>query len=142
MSGPRPLRLPVGSVTVLLGPLVQRRRTMNRLDDASGRCADGHDALVRRLGARRAESAAQRLATVESARTGPTAMVLADRLTDGLDARDRIAVLAALRELAASGVAVLVDDIDPVAALAVADSALRVDERGEVRHEELAYLAS
>ncbi|GAA4970370.1 hypothetical protein WHI96_24315 [Pseudonocardia tropica] len=136
------LRLPTGSITVLLGPSVQRRRTMNRLDDASGRCADGHDAVVRRLGARATESAADRLATVDAARRGPTAMVLADRLTDGLDAQDRSTVLSALRAVAADGVAVLVDDIDPVAALAVADGALRVDERGEVRAEELAYLAS
>lgn len=136
------LRLPTGSVTVVLGPSVQRRRMMNRLDDASGRCATGHDAMVRRLGARATESAAERLATVAAARTGPTAMVLADRLTDGLDARGRIEVLSALRGIAADGVAVLVDDIDPVAALAVADGAVRVDERGEVRPEELAYLAS
>lgn len=136
------LRLPTGSVTVVLGPSVQRRRMMNRLDDASGRCATGHDAVVRRLGARTTESAAERLATVAAARTGPTAMVLADRLTDGLDARDRSEVLSALRGIAADGVAVLVDDIDPVAALAVADGAVRVDERGEVRPEELAYLAS
>ncbi|KAA1025257.1 hypothetical protein FVA95_16810 [Pseudonocardia sp. EV170527-09] len=136
------LRLPTGSITVLLGPSVQRRRTMNRLDDASGRCADGHDAVVRRLGARATESAADRLASVEAVRRGPTAMVLADRLTDGLDAHDRSTVLFALRSVAADGVAVLVDDIDPVAALAVADGALRVDERGEVRMEELAYLAS
>ncbi|MBO4238683.1 hypothetical protein [Pseudonocardia alni] len=136
------LRLPTGSITVLLGPSVQRRRMMNRLDDASGRCADGHDAVVRRLGARATESAADRLAIVDAARRGPTAMVLADRLTDGLDAHDRSAVLSALRAVAADGVAVLVDDIDPVAALAVADGALRVDERGEVRVEELAYLAS
>lgn len=107
------LRLPTGSITVLLGPSVQRRRTMNRLDDASGRCADGHDAVVRRLGARATESAADRLASVEAARRGPTAMVLADRLTDGLDAHDRSTVLFALRAVAADGVAVLVDDIDP-----------------------------
>ncbi|OLM16308.1 MULTISPECIES: hypothetical protein [unclassified Pseudonocardia] len=136
------LRLPAGSITVLLGPSVQRRRMMNRLDDASGRSADGHDAVVRRLGARVAEPVADRLAAVEAVRTGVTAMVLADRLTDGLGAHDRSAVLAALREVAAGGVAVLVDDIDPVAALAVADGALRVDERGEVRAEELTYLAS
>lgn len=136
------LRLPTGGITVLLGPSVQRRRMMNRLDDSSGRCADGHDAVVRRLGARAAESVAERLATVDTARTGPTAMVLADRLTDGLDATDRSTVLAVLRDVAAAGVAVLVDDVDPVAALAVADGALRVDERGEVRPEELTYLAS
>lgn len=136
------LRLPTGSVTVLLGPSVQRRRTMNRLDESTGRCADGHDAAVLRLGARMAEPAADRLAAVAAARRTPVAMVLADRLTDGLGARDRSAVLAALRGIAADGVAVLVDDIDPVAALAVADGALRVDENGEVTPEELLYLAS
>lgn len=136
------LRLPTGSVTVLLGPSVQRRRTMNRLDDTTGRCADGHDAAVLRLGARVADSAADRLETVAAARRAPVAMVLADRLTDGLDARERGAVLAALRGVAADGVAVLVDDVDPVAALAVADGALRVDADGGLTPEELLYLAS
>ena len=136
------LRLPTGSITVLLGPSVPRRRLMNRLDDSSGRGADGHGAVVRRLRAREVEPAAVRLATVEDARGGSAAVVLADRLTDGLGARDRSTVLAALRAVAADGVAVLVDDIDPVAALAVADGALRVDDRGEVCTEELAYLAS
>lgn len=136
------LRLPTGSVTVLLGPSVQRRRTMNRLDDTSGQCAGGHDAPVHRLGARRAESTAERLATVAAARRSPAALVLADRLTDGLDARGRSTVLTALRGVAADGAAVLVDDADPVAALAVADGALRVAADGGLTPEELYYLAS
>ncbi|MEQ3554506.1 hypothetical protein WIS52_28905 [Pseudonocardia nematodicida] len=139
------LRLPAGSITVLLGPSVERRRLMNRLDDATGRGSDGRGAVVRRLGARVADGLADRMRTVATARSEPTGMVLADRLTDGLDASGRRCVLGALREVAASGVAVLVDDVDPVAALAIADGALRVDERGGIHPEgvsEPAYLAS
>ncbi|MET0191393.1 MAG: hypothetical protein ABW212_20505 [Pseudonocardia sediminis] len=136
------LRLPTDSITVLLGPSVPRRRLMNRLDDATGRCASGHDAAVVRLRAREADPVGDRLAAVAAARGGDTAMVLVDRFTDGLDAHDRGTVLAALRDLATDGVAVLMDDIDPVAALAVADRALRVDRNGEVAWEELLYLAS
>lgn len=136
------LRLPTGSVTVLLGPSVHRRRTMNRLDDSTGRGPGGHRAAVLRIRAREAEPVAQRLATIASARSGSATVVLVDRLTDGLGSRDRGRVLAALREIAADGTAVLVDDVDPVAALAVADGALRVDDRGGIHPEELGYLAS
>lgn len=65
-----------------------------------------------------------------------------DRFTDGLAAAERRAVLTRLPALAASGVAVLVDDADPVARMAVADGALRVDRSGDIRVEQLAYLAS
>lgn len=137
-----PLRLPVGEVTVLLGPSVARRRMMNRLDDATGRCADGHDAAVRRLGARAVDPVAARLAALDAVEPARVAILLVDRFTDGLAAADRRAVLARLPALAASGVAVLVDDADPVAGMAVADGALRVDRSGDVRVEQLAYLAS
>ncbi|GAA1381520.1 hypothetical protein GCM10009613_07600 [Pseudonocardia kongjuensis] len=136
------LRLPTGSVTVLLGPSVHRRRTMNRLDDTTGRDPVGRRAAVLRIRAREADPVADRLATVASVRGGIAAVVLVDRLTDGLGSRDRGRVLAALRGVAADGTAVLVDDVDPVAALAVADGALRVDDRGGIEPEELAYLAS
>ena len=46
-------------------------------------------------------------------------------------------MLAELRTLAASGAAVLVDDVDPVAALAVADGALRAGADGSLRPEGL-----
>jgi hypothetical protein len=136
------LRLPVGDVTVLLGPTVARRRVMNRLDDAGGRCSAGHDAAVRRLGARAVEPVGERLAALRAVADRRPAVVLVDRLTDGLAAADRRAVLAGLRDVAAAGAAVLVDDVDPVAALAVADGALRVDAAGGVAVAELAYLAS
>ena len=58
------------------------------------------------------------------------AIVLVARLTDGLTAADRQTVLAQLRRLAAGGPAVLVDDTDPVAALSVADGALRAGADG------------
>ena len=63
--------------------------------------------------------------------------MLVDRLTDGLDAADRRAVLAELRTLAAAGPAVLVNDADPVAAMAVADTALRAGSDGSLRAENL-----
>ena len=134
------LRLPVGQVLVLLGSTVARRRVMNRLDDRSGRCAGGHDAGVHRLTAHPADPMADRLATLDTLE--PTAILLVDRFTDGLAAGERRTVLAALPAVAGRGVAVLVDDSDPVAALAVADSALRVDPAGAVVAEELGYLAS
>ncbi len=68
-------------------------------------------------------------------------MVLVNRLTDGLDAADRRTVLAALRVLAAAGPAVLVDDADPVAALAVADGALRAGADGSVQVDALGAAA-
>lgn len=134
------LRLPAGQVTVLLGPSVGRRRVMNRLDDGSGRCAGGHEAPVTRVRGRVQAPASERLAALASVRPG--ALLLVDRLTDGLVALERRAVLARLRAIAAGGAAVLVDDVDPVAALAVADAALRVDRFGEVTAEELTYSAS
>lgn len=137
-----PLRLPVGHVTVLLGEAVARRRVMNRLDDASGRCAGGHDAGVRRVGARPADPVAERLAALAAVREEHAAIVLVDRLTDGLSAPDRRTVLTGLRAVAEKGVAVLVDDIDPVAVLSVADGALRVGPGGELAVAELTYLAS
>lgn len=129
------LRLPVGEVTALLGPGLVRRRVMVALDDG---CVPG----ALRLTATKDESVLARRATVASA--AGAAVVLADRLTDGLDAADRRAVLAGLRDLAAAGAAVLVDDVDPVATVAVADGALRADRTGALVLERLeeSYLAS
>ena len=64
-------------------------------------------------------------------------LVLVDRLTDGLTGPERRTVLTALRRLAATGVAVLVDDLDPVAALATADVALRVGADGSLAADSL-----
>jgi ABC-type ATPase involved in cell division len=130
-----PLRLPVGQVTALLGPGLVRRRVMAALDDG---CLPG----LARLTAAKDESADARRATIASA--AGAAVVLADRLTDGLDAAERRVVLTGLRDLAATGAAVLVDDVDPVATVAVADGALRADRTGALVLERLeeAYLAS
>ena len=130
------LRLPVGDVTVLLGPAVARRRIMAALDDDSGRCASGHSAVrVQRIAARDGDDLRRRLDALDDAQSSGTTIVLVDRLTDGLASRERRAVLSALRPVATAGRAVLVDDADPVAALAVADGALRVDAAGGLSPE-------
>ncbi|SNS41775.1 hypothetical protein SAMN06893096_10429 [Geodermatophilus pulveris] len=130
------LRLPVGDVTVLLGPAAARHRVMAALDDDSGRCASGHAAVrVHRVAASAGDDVHRRIAAIEAARELGATIVLVDRLTDGLTAPDRRAVLAALRPVATGGRAVLVDDDDPVAALAVADGALRADPAGGLSAE-------
>jgi hypothetical protein len=118
---------------------------MDALDQGTGRCASGHDAVrVRRLAARPGEGVGERLAAVRAAREDRASIVLVDRFTDGLAAPERRSVLAELRPLATGGRAVLVDDADPVAALAVADSTLRADPAGGLSAERLGegYLAS
>lgn len=119
------LRLPTAQVTVVLGPDVVRRRLMDLLDDDTGRGADGRAAAVVRVRARADEPVADRRERLAAARGA--ALVLVDRLTDGLAATGRRAVLADLAALAAAGPAVLVDDADSVAALAVADGTLCAD---------------
>ena len=140
------LRLPVGDVTVLLGPAEARRRVMAALDDDSGRCASGHAALrVHRVAASAGDDVHRRIEAIEAEHGAGATIVLVDRLTDGLASPDRRAVLAALRPVATGGRAVLVDDDDPVAALAVADGALRADPAGGLSAEpvgDLGYLAS
>lgn len=135
------LRLPVGDVTVLLGPAAARRQVMAALDDDSGRCAAGHSALrVQRVAAGAADDVNRRMQAIEAVRHAGATIVLVDRVTAGLASPDRRAVLAALRPLATAGRAVLVDDDDPVAALAVADGALRADPAGDVSAESVADL--
>lgn len=140
------LQLPLGQVTVLLGPDRTRRRIMAALDESTGRCADGHGSVaVRRLSPSPAEDVGSRLETLVGARDSGAAIVLVDRLTDGLPGTDRRAVLTAVRSVAGPGCAVLVDDADPVAALSYADVALRADAAGELSLEPVGgfdYLAS
>jgi hypothetical protein len=124
-------RLPTGRVTVVLGPDTARRGLLGRLDPGG---AQG----VLTVTSARGRSAAERLAALTQAAGHRPVMVLVDRLTDGLDAADRRTVLDALRALAAGGPAVLVDDTDPVAALAVADGALRAGADGSVLFDDLA----
>ena len=124
-------RLATGRVTVLLGPDVVRRGLLGRLDP-------GPDAGVLAVTSARGRTAAERIAALDQAAGHRPALVLVDRLTDGLGAADRRTVLAELRRLAAAGPAVLVDDTDPVAALAVADGALRVGLDGSVVVDDLA----
>ena len=140
------LRLPVGHVTVLLVPAGARRLVMAALDDDSGPCAAGHSAVrVQRLAASAEDDVHHRIEAIEAVREARATIVLVDRFTEGLAAPDRRAVLAALRPVATGGRAVLVDDDDPVAALAVADGALRADPAGGLTAEsvgDLGYLAS
>jgi hypothetical protein len=140
-----PLRLPLGCVTVLLGPALARSRVMAALDESSGRCASGHDAVgAVRLVAGPDESVEDRLEALAAVPRGGATVVLVDRFTDGLSARERGVVLRELQELAA-GRAVLVHDCDPVAALAVAGGALRIDRAGGLEFEPVGepdYLAS
>ena len=124
-------RLAAGRVTALLGPDAARRGLLGQLDTGS---AQG----VLTVTSDRSRSAADRLAALRQAAEHRPAMVLVDRLTNGLDAADRRTVLAALRTLAAAGPAVLVDDADPVAALSVADGALRAEPDGSVVVADLA----
>jgi len=119
------LRLPTGEITVLLGEQIVRRRLMDMLDPTSGRAESGTSVAVRRVGAAPTEGVASRRRRLED--VGDAAIVLVDRITDGLDAAGRRAVLGALASVAARGAAVLVDDDDCVAALAVADGTLRAD---------------
>jgi hypothetical protein len=120
------LRLPLGQVTVLMGPERARRDVMTALDDDSARCAGGHGAVpVRRVSSSPDEGVRPRLEALADARRAGASIVLVDRLTDGLSSTDRRSVLAAARSVAGPGCAVLVDDADPVAALSVADGALR-----------------
>ena len=119
------LRLPTGEVTVLLGEQVVRRRLMDMLDDSSGTAESGASVAVRRVIADPREGVATRRRRLEDA--GGAAIVLVDRITDGLDATGRRAVLGVFASVAARGSAVLVDDDDCVAALALADGTLRAD---------------
>jgi hypothetical protein len=125
------LRLAVGEVTVLLGPAAARRDVMARLDEGTGRASGGGGAVrVARVAAHAGTDLPDRLDAVRAAGRAGAAIVLVDRLTDGLDADGRRTVLAELRVMAGGGAAVLVDDADPVAALAVADIAVRTDDGG------------
>lgn len=122
------LRLPAGEVTVLLGERIVRRRLMDMLDDSSGRGESGAPAAVHRVGASASEGVATRRRRLQDAGSNDqAAIVLVDHITDGLDAAGRRAVLGALATVAARGAAVLVDDGDCVAALAMADGTLRAD---------------
>ena len=124
-------RIAAGTVTALLGPDAARRDLLGRLDP-------GSTYSVLTVTSAPACSADERIAALTAAAAHRPAMVLVSRLTDGLDSPYRRTVLAALRTLAAAGPAVLVDDADPVAALAVADGALRAGLDGSVEADELA----
>jgi hypothetical protein len=133
------LRLAVGEVTALLGPARARQWVIAELDDSTGRSSGDHEPVgVVRVTAPAGGGMAERRAALAAARRARPSIVLVDRLTDGLAAVDRRALLAELRELAAGGCAVLVDDVDPVAVLAVAGGALRVDAAGGLEPVSLA----
>jgi hypothetical protein len=129
-------RLRTGCVTVLLGPDAVRRGLLGQLDGGSrGPC--GRPAGVLTVTSGRARTATERISALVQAAEQRPSLVVVDRVTDGLTAADRRMVLTGVRALAAAGPAVLVDDVDPVAALAVADGALRAAADGSLRTEEL-----
>ena len=134
-----PLRLRTGAVTVLLGPVDARRQVLADLDEATARCAAGHRASgVHRLRPSADEPADTRVRTLEHLAASGCTLLLADGPTAGLTGADRRCVLAALRDLSRTGTAVLTDDVDPVAALAVADAGLRVAADGALVVDDLA----
>ena len=134
----RGLRLPFRQVTVLLGPSDARRDVIELLDAATARRPGGSPAGgVLTVTSGPARTPEERCAALAQAAEHRPAIVLVARLTDGLDATDRRTVLAELRTLADGGAAVLVDDVDPVAALAVADGALRAGLDGTLQPEKL-----
>jgi hypothetical protein len=134
----RGLRLPFRQVTVLLGPSDARRDVIELLDAATARRPGGPPmGGVLTVTSGPARTAEERCGALAQAAEHRPAIVLVARLTDGLDATDRRTVLAELRTLADGGAAVLVDDVDPVAALAVADGALRAGLDGTLQPEKL-----
>jgi hypothetical protein len=134
---PDGLRLPTANVTVLVGPEPIRRRVVALVLGGSARCASGHDTGIEHIAPDASSSAPERVAALEGAARRRLRVAVVDRLTAGLDAQGRRCVLAALRPLAATGTAVLVDDDDPVAALSVADTALRIDADGGIVSDDL-----
>jgi hypothetical protein len=136
------LRLPSGQVTVLLVPAPVRHAVLDALDAATARRPGGPACGVVTVTSHPARTADERVAALEQAATCRPAIVLVARMTDGLDADDRRRVLAQLRALAAGGAAVLVDDADPVAALSIADGALRAGADGSLLPEALGAAAN
>jgi hypothetical protein len=135
------LRLPFGQVTVLLGPAPVRHAVLDALDPATARHPGGAARVVT-VTSHAGRTADERVAALEQAAAHRPAIVLVARLTDGLDAAGRRQVLTQLRTLAAAGPAVLVDDADPVAALSVADGALRAGADGSLTPEGLGAAAN
>lgn len=132
------LQLRSGALTVLLGPAEARRAVLADLDDGSARCGSGHAVpQVARLAPAPYAPASDRVLDLQLLALRGCALLLADGLTTGLGAQDRRTVLAALAALQATGTAVLADEPDPLALLAVADSALRVQPDGRLRIEAL-----
>jgi alpha-D-ribose 1-methylphosphonate 5-triphosphate synthase subunit PhnL len=124
-------RLAAGRVVALLGPDAARRGLLARLEPGG---AQG----VLTVTSARSRGVQERVAALRQAAAHRPVLVLVDRLTDGLAADDRRTVLAEVRALAAAGPAVLVDDADPVAVLAVADAALRAGLDGSIVVDDLA----
>ena len=134
---PAPLRLRSSAVTVLLGPARARREVLDALDESAARCGSGHRATARRLVCRPGQPSQDRVRALAELADDGCALVLADGLTAGLDAAGRRSVLDALQALSRTGVAVLVDDADPLSVLAVADAALRVGPDGSLQDDDL-----
>ena len=111
------LRLPSGQVTVLLGPAPVRHAVLDALDPTTARRPGGPACAVVTVTSHAGRTADERVAALEQAGVHRPAIVLVARLTDGLDA-------------------------DPVAALSVADGALRAGADGSLAPEALGAAAN
>lgn len=128
---------PHAGVTVLLGSASARQRIMAQLDDNSGRCPAW--AGCGRPGCGRCRSGNGTACRQRGREAGGTRCGALRRRADraGKRVHRRIRAPGApsaartVTRLATTGRAILVDDIGPVAALAVASAALRVEPAGE-----------
>jgi hypothetical protein len=131
VNGVVTVEIPAGVVTVLLGTEPDRRRLLAALSDTSIAAPGARRAVFRRVVASPALPVVKRVVLLLNAADADVDLVLVDRATEGLDAADRRFFLDHLRLVTARGVAVAVDDTDPVAALAVGDRSLRLAGGGE-----------
>lgn len=120
--------VPAGEVTVLCGTREQRRRLFALLLHAPARARG--EQVVRHVTVSASSTAADREALLGRLVEAPADVLLVDNVTGGLGARARRSLLGLLRRLADAGTAVVVDDRDPLAAMAVADHSLSFDADG------------
>jgi hypothetical protein len=136
MSTAAPLRLRTAAVTVLLGDRPARSEVLGALDESTARCGGGHRSAARRWRCSPSTTAEERVRELAELVDG-CALLLVEGATAGLEPAGRRRVVDALRAASRTGTAVLVDDPDPIAVLAVADAALRVAPDGALTQDDL-----